>query len=132
MISPIRVVAGVVVKSGKVLLTQRRDKNGQQGLWEFPGGKVEPGETDQQALERELDEELAIKVEVSEQIVETLHHYEDKSILLCSYLCRWIDGDIELRYHQNLAWVNENEVKAYQLSDADIPVTALLKHYLSK
>ncbi|MFD2177272.1 (deoxy)nucleoside triphosphate pyrophosphohydrolase [Veronia pacifica] len=122
----LRVVAGVVKKDGKILLTQRYDKGDETGLWEFPGGKVETCETDSDAICRELEEELAIQVEVVSPLIETLHHYPDKSILLCSYECQWISGSILLRCHQKMAWVEPEKLLDFELSAADVPVVRML------
>lgn len=123
--SPILVVAGVITDGDSILITQRFDHEG--GLWEFPGGKVEQGETEPEALARELLEELSIKVEVGEYLTETLHHYPTKSILLKSYRCKLVEGELTLHCHQAKAWVSQSELDDYIFSDADKPLVALLK-----
>lgn len=122
----ILVVAGVITDGDKVLITQRAENDG--GLWEFPGGKVEPGESEPEALVRELWEELDVKVSVGEYLIETLHHYPAKSILLKSYRCKRVEGDITLHCHQNMAWVTKVQLDDYTFSDADKPLVELLKN----
>ncbi|CZF77711.1 CTP pyrophosphohydrolase [Grimontia celer] len=126
MSAPILVVAGVLTDGDKILITQRFDNEG--GLWEFPGGKVEQGESEPGALVRELWEELGIKVKVGEYLTETLHHYPAKSILLKSYRCELVEGDIALHCHQAKAWITPSESDAYTFSDADKPLVELLKN----
>lgn len=109
----------------KILITQRHDDDG--GLWEFPGGKVEAGETEPQALARELQEELDAVVAVEDFVLETLHHYPSKSILLRSYYCRLLEGDITLHCHQAKAWVSKDSLSAYPFSDADKPLVRVLQ-----
>lgn len=120
----ILVVAGVITDGDKVLITQRTENEG--GLWEFPGGKVEPGESETEALARELWEELNVKVSVGEYLTETLHHYPTKSILLKSYRCKHVEGEITLHCHQSMAWVTKAQLDDYTFSDADKPLVALL------
>ncbi|WP_028022860.1 (deoxy)nucleoside triphosphate pyrophosphohydrolase [Enterovibrio calviensis] len=124
-LTPILVVAGVITEGDRVLIAQRHGVDGETGLWEFPGGKVEAGETEQEALARELMEELGLSVAVDDFLVETLHHYPAKSILLCSYRCKAVAGDITLHCHQAMAWVLPNELDRYCFSGADLP---LVKH----
>lgn len=123
--SVIRVVAGVLSEGDKFLITQRHNDEG--GLWEFPGGKVEAGESEPEALIRELREELGVDVEIGEFALETLHHYPTKSILLRSYYCRKGSGDIQLNCHQAMAWVTKNSLDDYTFSDADKPLVKLLQ-----
>ncbi|MDD1794273.1 (deoxy)nucleoside triphosphate pyrophosphohydrolase [Enterovibrio makurazakiensis] len=125
--APVLVVAGVITDGERVLITQRHGVEGEAGLWEFPGGKVEAGETDQEALVRELVEELAINVEVGEFLVETLHHYPTKSILLRSYRCLAVAGEFTLHCHQAMAWVSPAELDRYSFSGADLPLVSYLQ-----
>ncbi|PMN73735.1 (deoxy)nucleoside triphosphate pyrophosphohydrolase [Enterovibrio norvegicus] len=127
MEKPLWVVAGVVTDGERVLITQRHDTEDAKGLWEFPGGKVEAGETEPEALSRELKEELDVTVEVGEFLTETLYHYPTKSVLLRSYRCRCEAGEITLHCHQAMVWVTPSELAEYVFSDADKPLVSLLR-----
>ncbi|WP_407332596.1 (deoxy)nucleoside triphosphate pyrophosphohydrolase [Enterovibrio sp. 27052020O] len=129
---PILVVAGVIKNGDRVLITQRHDQGDELGLWEFPGGKVEAGETDQEALARELNEELDVEVAVGGFLLETLYHYPNKSILLRSYLCESFVGDITLHCHQAMAWVSFNALSQYTFSGADQPLVKYLQETYQK
>ncbi|WP_413112031.1 (deoxy)nucleoside triphosphate pyrophosphohydrolase [Thaumasiovibrio sp. DFM-14] len=118
----IRVVAGAIVKADKVLLAQRLEDASQGGLWELPGGKVEMGEVDAVALERELSEELAIQVEVEQFIAESVTHYPNKTVRLLAYRVTWVGGDICLHSHQKMVWVSVEDALQYELCPADIPL----------
>lgn len=127
--NPLRVVAGVILNQDKVLIALRRGDAEQGGLWEFPGGKVEQGETDSDALVRELKEELGVEVTVGKPITQTLHHYPAKSILLCSYLCTLTTGQPSAFTHQEIRWIAPDELSPEIFSAADQPlVKKLVEH----
>ena len=113
--SEILVVAGVIEKQGRYLLTQRFEHASQGGLWEFPGGKVEAGETDEQALERELQEELAIETTTGQFLADSVFDYGDKVIHLKGYLTHWVSGELVLHSHQDAEWVGRDEINGYTL-----------------
>lgn len=117
----LRVVGGVIWRGGRVLLTRRGPGRAMQGLWEFPGGKVCPGESDVQALERELREELHLPVRVGACFHETEHIYPTFRIQLVLYPCFPGEDDPVLTEHDALAWVVPAEVLDYALTPADIP-----------
>ncbi|PSU33422.1 (deoxy)nucleoside triphosphate pyrophosphohydrolase [Photobacterium lutimaris] len=123
----ILVVAGVIEKQGKYLLTQRHEHASQGGLWEFPGGKVEAGETDQQALERELREELAIESATGQFLADSVFDYGDKVVHLKGYLTHWVSGELVLHSHQDATWVECDEIKAFTLCPADYPIVEVLE-----
>src|SRR5271170_4934622 len=87
---PIEVAAGLVFRDGKLLITRRLPEAHLGGLWEFPGGKREAGESFEQCLARELGEELGIEVQVRESVEDLIHHYPERSVHLKFYLCRWL------------------------------------------
>jgi 8-oxo-dGTP diphosphatase len=119
------VVACALVDADKrVLIAQRPEGKTLAGLWEFPGGKVEPGERPEQTLIRELHEELGISV--SEDCLAPLtfasHAYEDFHLLMPLYICRRWDGDVSAREHATLKWVRANKLRDYAMPTADIPL----------
>ena len=117
---------------GRVLLAKRPHGRPMAGLWEFPGGKVEPGETPEAALVRELEEELAIKVAPSCLAPFTFasHGYPTFHLLMPLYLCRNWDGEISAQQGQELAWVRASGLANYAMPPADEPLKAMLRDLL--
>src|ERR671928_1711263 len=98
----IRVVGAMIEREGKYLITQRPPNATLPLLWEFPGGRVEPGETDEEALARELREEMRIEVAVGERVIHVEHAYERYDIDFCVYRCALLSGRIEhVRVHDH-------------------------------
>lgn len=126
------VAVALVDPDGRILLTQRPAGKTMAGLWEFPGGKVEPMETPEAALIRELGEELGINVATSCLAPFTFasHGYEGFHLLMPLYLCRIWRGIPRAREGQNLAWVYPNQIKDYAMPPADLPVAAMLREFL--
>jgi 8-oxo-dGTP diphosphatase len=123
----ITVTAALIQKDNKILITRRSPNKHLAGLWEFPGGKLENGETEQECLSRELEEELGIKVKVGEFFMENTHDYGTKSILLKAYFCEQLTGSITLNDHDMIAWVTKKELQNYEFAPADVPfIKALL------
>jgi len=115
----ITVVGAMIEREGKYLITQRKPTATLPLLWEFPGGRVEPGETDAQALARELKEEMDIHVEVAEQVMHVQHSYPDYDIDFRVYRCRLVSGTIRhLRVHDH-RWVRPDELDQYEFPPAD-------------
>jgi 8-oxo-dGTP diphosphatase len=119
------VVACALVDADKrVLIAQRPEGKTLAGLWEFPGGKVEPGERPEQTLIRELHEEIGITV--SEACLAPLtfasHAYDDFHLLMPLYICRRWDGEVIAREAQKFAWVRANKLRDYPMPPADIPL----------
>ena len=131
------VAAGVLAKSGRVLLQQRSDPPALAGLWEFPGGKVDPGETLEKALARELDEELAVKVEETdlEPIAFTSHPLDDaRNLLMPVYgVLAWAGEPVGAE-GQPLAWVTSEELgsDAYPMPPADYPLVDPVRQFLRR
>jgi 8-oxo-dGTP diphosphatase len=117
---------------GRVLLAQRPEGKSMAGLWEFPGGKIETGETPEQSLIRELEEELGIVVKEAclAPLTFASHSYPDFHLLMPLYVCRRWDGMVTAREGQSLAWVRPNKLRDYPMPPADVPLiphlTALL------
>ena len=115
----ITVVGAMIEREGKYLITQRKPTATLPLLWEFPGGRVEPGETDAAALARELKEEMDITVEVNEQIMHVQHSYPDYDIDFRVYRCQLIGGEIKhLRVHDH-RWVAPADLDDYEFPPAD-------------
>ncbi|MBI1947223.1 MAG: 8-oxo-dGTP diphosphatase MutT [Deltaproteobacteria bacterium] len=118
----IRVVAALIRAEGKVLLTQRKPGKHLGMSWEFPGGKVEEGETDDQALIRELREELGVTVVVGTRCFETRHHYGAREMHLVVYRCRVVEGEPKALEAHALEWVDERRVGEREFLPADKPL----------
>jgi 8-oxo-dGTP diphosphatase len=131
---PVVLVAAVVLvdADGRVLLAQRPEGKAMAGLWEFPGGKVDPGETPEAALIRELAEELGIDVAASCLAPFTFasHAYPDFHLLMPLYVCRKWAGIPTPREGQHLRWVRPARLAAYPMPPADKPLLAMLRDLL--
>ena len=117
---------------GRVLLAQRPEGKSMAGLWEFPGGKVEPGESPEAALIRELDEELGIDTWESclAPLTFASHSYDSFHLLMPLYACRKWNGTPQSREGQALKWVKKSELRTYPMPPADVPLVAMLRDYL--
>ena len=116
---------------GRVLLAQRPEGKSMAGLWEFPGGKVEAGETPEDALVRELHEELGIETWSSCLAPFTFasHTYDDFHLLMPLFACRKWDGIVQGKEGQKLAWVQAKDLKEYPMPPADIPIIPILRDW---
>jgi 8-oxo-dGTP diphosphatase len=117
---------------GRVLLAQRPKGKSLAGLWEFPGGKVEPGETPEVALIRELKEELGIDTwrTCLAPLTFASHSYEDFHLLMPLFACRRWDGIATAQEGQTLAWVKPNQLRDYPMPPADLPLIPILRDWL--
>ncbi len=117
---------------GRILLTQRPEGKPMAGLWEFPGGKVEPGETPEHALIRELQEELGIDTWESclAPLTFASHGYQDFHLLMPLFACRKWQGTPQPRENQALKWVRPNALRDYPMPPADIPLIPILRDWL--
>lgn len=122
----IEVVAGVIYKDNKFLIAQRNLKKAQGGLWEFPGGKVEKGESYENALTREIKEEFNASIEVQEYIGENIHHYPEKGIKLLFYKARLLSEKIELLEHEDYKWITKEDKDNFEFAEADKVVFDLI------
>jgi 8-oxo-dGTP diphosphatase len=117
---------------GRVLLAKRPPGRPLAGLWEFPGGKVEKGETPEAALIRELEEELAIKVSIKCLAPFTFasHRYEAFHLLMPLYVCRKWEGEVNAQQGQEIVWVRANRLGDFAMPPADEPLKAMLRDLL--
>jgi 8-oxo-dGTP diphosphatase len=122
----------LVDADGRVLLSQRPEGKSMAGLWEFPGGKVEAGETPEASLIRELGEELGIDVSASclAPLTFASHAYEGFHLLMPLYVCRRWKGIPQAREGQTLKWVWPNKLREYPMPPADVPLVAALTDLL--
>jgi 8-oxo-dGTP diphosphatase len=123
----------LVDADGRVLIAQRPPGKPMAGLWEFPGGKVEPGERPEETLIRELAEELGIAVKEAclAPLTFASHAYEGFHLLMPLYVCRRWDGLVRPREHQALKWVRPRELRTYPMPPADEPLIPFLIDLLS-
>ena len=126
MTALVDVVAALVEREGRWLVTRRPEGAHLAGLWEFPGGKIEPPESPAQALARELAEELAIDVEVGPLRWETSHDYPDRTVRLRFFDCRWTGGAIEHRGVAEHRWVTGAELRELPFPPADTELIRIL------
>ena len=126
------VACALIDPDGRVLLAQRPEGKSMAGLWEFPGGKVEPGERPELTLIRELEEELGIRVKEDclAPFAFASHAYETFHLLMPLYLCRRWEGIVAAREGQALAWVRTKDMTTYKMPPADIPLVAQLRDFL--
>ncbi|MGB0798160.1 MAG: (deoxy)nucleoside triphosphate pyrophosphohydrolase [Planktomarina sp.] len=117
---------------GRVLLAQRPAGKSMAGLWEFPGGKVEVGETPEAALVRELEEELGINTWASclAPLTFASHTYDDFHLLMPLFACRKWDGIVTGRENQSVKWVRKTELSSYPMPAADVPLIPILRDWL--
>ena len=115
----IEVAAGLVFRDGKLLITQRHDKDHLGGLWEFPGGKRRPGESFEQCLARELHEELGVRASVGELFESLTHEYPGLTVHLKFFLCRLNTGEPKTLDCAALKWVRQTELAAHEFPAAD-------------
>ena len=123
---PINVVAAIIKKKGSYFIAQR-NKEKYMGLkWEFPGGKVDPGETLSEALSREIHEELNINIRVHEKLAQEKYKDNEINIVLHYFLCSIIDGTIKLKEHEAMEWVEKKDFNKYDFVAGDCNITSLI------
>lgn len=119
----ITVVAALILKDDKVLLAKRStgDPN-LLGKWEFPGGKVETGEDEFHAIEREIEEEFELIIKAKKFLINNVCEYPTKTVDLRLYSCEYLEGEFNLHDHSEYEWVDKNKLLDYDLAPADIPL----------
>lgn len=123
----IEVVAAVIERDGLILCAQRDDEGGELARkWEFPGGKLEPGETRQRALERELDEELGVRIDTGAYLMSVEHRYAEFSIVMHAYMATIAEGQILLCEHLAVRWLRREELRTLDWAPADMPIVERL------
>lgn len=121
------VVGAVIMQDGRVFATQRGPGMTLAGLWEFPGGKIEAGESPQEALAREIEEELTCTVAVGEFLTTTTYEYDFGVVSLSTYLCKLIEGTPTTGEHSDGRWLSTGELFSVVWAPADIPAVRMLQ-----
>jgi 8-oxo-dGTP diphosphatase len=122
----IDVTAAILIENGRVLIARRKPGASQAGMWEFPGGKVQPGESPEAGLKREIREELGLDIAVGKFLGESMHAYADLSIRLLAYCARIEAGAPVLNDHAEVEWVRFEELGRFAFCAADMPFVRML------
>ena len=123
----IKVVAGILRKGDRYLLAKRATHKEHAGKWEFPGGKIEPGEDPERALERELMEEFSIRTKTGNHVITTRYTYDSFKIELMAFETSCLDDSFQLRDHEEIAWVRMKDMNKYDLTGADLAICSGLR-----
>lgn len=122
----VRVAAAVILRPGAVFATQR-GYGPWKDWWEFPGGKIEAGETPREALVREIREELDTEIEAGEKLADVEYDYPDFHLSMSCYLCRVVSGSLVLREHESARWLSREELDSVRWLPADLSVVERLR-----
>lgn len=123
----IRVTAAIITDSGKVFIAKRKPPGRMPGMWEFPGGKIEEGESPEQCLKRELHEEFGIDATIGRHVGTSVYRYDFYTVELMAYRTKIIAGKIRLNDHADMAWVEPDELDGYEFAPADIPFVEMIR-----
>lgn len=115
----LEVTAAIIRQNGKILICQRPADKSCGLLWEFPGGKIETGETGEQCIVRECQEELGITLSVESKLTDITYEYPDRIVHLHFYICNIADGVLEKNEHNALAWITADDIDQYEFCLAD-------------
>ena len=122
----INVVGAAIVRDGRVLCAQRGSGHDLAGKWEFPGGKIEPGETARAALVREIEEELLCEVDVEGEVCTTRQPYSFGTVVLTTFICHLRAGEPRLTEHENICWLPPAEMPQLDWAPADQEAVSLI------
>ena len=121
-----KVIASIIRKDNKFLIAQRAKKDDLYGKWEFPGGKMEEGETEHECLQRELFEEFNIRAEIGEYLCSSYFEHEGQPMEMRVYFVDSSSGEFVFNDHQQIKWVEQNELLDYDMPDPDKPIVEKL------
>jgi len=122
----LKVTAAILTHNGKILVAQKGPHDKRANKWEFPGGKIEPGETPEEGLSREMLEEFCIKIQVGDLFAESLFTYPEGQILVMAYFCTWVAGDLTPTEHADYKWVTAKELPHFDFVPSDAPIAERL------
>ncbi len=125
----IEVSCAVIMEGDRILITQRSEFMPHPLKWEFPGGKLKPGEAPEGCIVREIREELGVEISVIQLLPSVKHYYKDSAIKLIPFVCSIKKGKIALREHRTYRWVQRADLDEIDWLDADVEVLALLKKF---
>lgn len=117
--TPLKVTCAIITIDGKILAVQRSRTMSMPMKWEFPGGKIEPTETEMECIKREIREELGIEIEVLERLTPSIHQYLSFTIELIPYTAHYLSGDLKLKEHHNYVLMNRDELDRLDWAEAD-------------
>ena len=118
----LHVTCAIIEHENKILICQRSERMKLPLKWEFPGGKVETGESKEDCLKREIREELGLEIEIESALTAVEHHYPEFSLRLYPFLCKWTGGSLAIAEHAQAIWVDKNELQDYDWAEADVPI----------
>jgi len=122
----LKVTAAILVHNSKILVAQKGPHDKRANKWEFPGGKIDPGETPEEGLAREMQEEFCIQVNVGALFAESLFTYPEGQILVMAYFCSWVSGDLTPTEHADFKWVSASELLCFDFVPSDAPIAEQL------
>lgn len=125
----VNVVAAVIKKNNKFMIARRSAEKDLAGFWEYPGGKVEDGESDEETLKRELKEEFGITTNINQFLTSSFYRYEKFNINLKAYLVEHISGDFVLKDHDQIEWITNKNLKEFKFAPADLPINDYIINY---
>jgi 8-oxo-dGTP diphosphatase len=118
----LHVTCAIIEHNNKILICQRSERMKLPLKWEFPGGKIENGESKENCLKREIHEELGLEIEIEWVLTSVEHQYPEFSLRLYPFLCKWTGGSLAIAEHVQAIWVNKSELQNYDWAEADVPV----------